>query len=199
MAERQVAQEKDRGMTRFIMPGTEDLENRELIVVRSLAEARGDWIGFDYVVTIEDDHFDNGLRISSSAIQQIVFQFDDTDRIGGNGRAPTIDQVRKIIEIGRMARGKRLLVHCHQGQSRSAAAALAILCDRLGPGHEEEAVRQLVVARPSAVCNRLVLRHADVLLRRTGLISRAWDDYERGNDRAAGIRLLRDLAHDQKI
>lgn len=36
--------------------------------------------------------------------------------------------------------GKRLVIHCTAGRSRSTAAAFIVLCDQLGPGHEENAL-----------------------------------------------------------
>ncbi|TLX16279.1 dual specificity protein phosphatase family protein [Rhizobium sp. MHM7A] len=166
----------------------------EFIAVKSLKAARDGWIGFDGVITIEDANFADGLRIQSEKTRQMVFQFDDTDRIGGQAFAPELAQIRRILEIGRHYRGKRLLVHCFQGQSRSAGAALAILADRLGVGREKEAVDQLLQICPLAVCNRVVLQHADTLLSRNGAIMSAWQAYENTNDKAAGVRLLRGLA-----
>ena len=166
----------------------------ELIAVKSLKAAREGWVGFDGVITIEDVKFQDGLRIQSERTRQAVFQFDDTDRIGGRATAPGVAQIKSILEIGRQYRGKRLLVHCLQGQSRSAGAALAILADRLGAGLEKQAVEQLLQICPVAVCNRVVLEHADNLLGRNGAISAAWQAYEDTNDKAAGVRLLRGLA-----
>lgn len=166
----------------------------ELIAVKSLKAAREGWIGFDGVITIEDVNFVEGLRINSERTRQMVFQFDDTDRIGGSARAPGLEQIHRILQFARRYRGKRLLVHCLQGQSRSAGAALSILADRLGAGREKEAVDQLLQICPMAVCNRVVLQHADTLLGRDGAIMSAWQACEDANDKAAGVRLLRGLA-----
>lgn len=166
----------------------------EFIAVKSLKAAREGWIGFDGVITIEDANFADGLRIQSEKTRQMVFQFDDTDRIGGHAIAPQLDQVCRMLAIGRHYRGKRLLVHCFQGQSRSASVALAIIADRLGVGREKEAVDQLLRICPLAVCNRIVLQHADEMLVRDGAIMSAWQAYEDTNDKAAGVRLLRGLA-----
>jgi predicted protein tyrosine phosphatase len=166
----------------------------EFVAVKSLKAAREGWVGFDGVITIEDANFGEGLRIQSEKTRQMVFQFDDTDRIGGEAFAPQMDQVCRMLEIARRYRGKRLLVHCLQGQSRSAGVALAILADRLGVGREKEAVDQLLQICPLAVCNRVVLQHADAILVRDGAIMSAWQAYEDTNDKAAGVRLLRGLA-----
>lgn len=180
----------DCGNIMLIIPG----KNDGLLAVKSLKDARTGWIGFDGVITIEDAKFPDGFRVPPSGPKQVVFQFDDTDRIGGKAQAPTVDQVRAIITYARTFLSKRLLVHCLQGQSRSAAAALAILADRLGSGKEEQAVQALIAICPLAVCNRVVLNYADQLLQRNGALTRAWQDYEDKNDKAAGVRLLRSLA-----
>lgn len=170
-----------------------------MISVKSLAEARQEWHGFDGVLTIEDVGFEDGLRVGNDQLRQIVFQFDDTDHVGGPAVAPEIEQIRQAIEYGRHFEGKNLLINCHQGQCRSAAVALAIIADRLGVGREEDAVARLIEIRPSSVCNLVVLEHADTLLERRGVLRDAWMAYEDTNRKAAGIRLLRSLAHQQNI
>ncbi len=181
----------------ILIGASENSSFSELVAVKSLAEARRDWLGFDMVVTIEDSTFTDGLRISNSKVPQAVFRFDDLDRIGGSGVAPTENDVALMIGIGRQARGKKLLVHCHQGQSRSAAVALSIIADRLGRGREREAVEKLMEIRPSSVCNLMILALADKFLKRDGALLKAWNDFESSNDKASGIRLLRGLAEQQ--
>jgi predicted protein tyrosine phosphatase len=44
----------------------------------------------------------------------------------------------------------RLLLHCHHGTSRSAAAAYLALCLAYGPGREEEALREVRRVRVTA-------------------------------------------------
>jgi predicted protein tyrosine phosphatase len=60
------------------------------------------------------------------------------------------------------------LVHCWAGISRSTAAAYIVLCDLHGPGHEDVIARGLRFHAPHAQPNRLMIRHADVLLGREG-------------------------------
>lgn len=60
------------------------------------------------------------------------------------------------------------LVHCWAGISRSTAAAYIVLCDLHGPGHELYIARALRFRAPHAQPNRLMIRHADQLLRREG-------------------------------
>lgn len=165
------------------------------IAVKSLAEARREWSAFDHVITIEDADFSEGLRVTRSArTTQTILQFDDTDLTAGRGKAATRDQVRFLLMKGREHRASKLLVHCHQGQSRSAAVALGIIADRLGKGREREAVAALLAIRPTSVCNTLVLRHADDLLGRGGELIKEWKAHLAKDDRAAGVMLLRGLA-----
>jgi len=51
-----------------------------------------------------------------------------------------MEDVEGIIQFGRRAGDEKILIHCFAGQSRSTAAAILILADRLGPGREEEAL-----------------------------------------------------------
>ena len=59
-----------------------------------------------------------------------------------------------------------ILVHCWAGISRSTAAAYIVLCDLHGPGHEQAIARALRARAPHAQPNRLMIRHADALLKR---------------------------------
>jgi predicted protein tyrosine phosphatase len=177
---------------------TTDIQPEGFLSVKSLKEARSEWGGYDCVVTIEDADFEDGLRVPASfRTRHHVFRFDDTDLPTGHGRAPSMADVKAILMIGRDNRGKKLLVHCLQGQSRSAGAALGIIADRLGPGREAEAVSILMRIRPTAVCNALVVEHVDTLLQRGGAIRDAWNSQLATNDKAQGVMLLRRLAESQ--
>jgi predicted protein tyrosine phosphatase len=175
----------------LIVPGN---AKEGFIVVKSLADARRDWAGFDHVITIEDQNYEDGLRVRSEKTTQTVMQFDDTDLTQGRGKAATKEEVRYLLMKGREYTTSKLLVHCHQGQSRSAAIALGIIADRLGKGREAEAVTSVLSIRPTAVCNSLVLRHADGLLGRDGALVKEWEAHLAKDDRAAGVMLLRELA-----
>lgn len=174
----------------LIVPGN---AKEGFIAVKSLADARRDWAGFDHVITIEDANYEDGLRVHSGKTTQTVVQFDDTDLTQGRGKAATKEEVRYLLMKGREYTTSKLLVHCHQGQSRSAAIALGIIADRLGKGRETDAVASLLAIRPTAVCNSLVLGHADSLLGRDGELVKAWKAHLDSDDKAAGVMLLRAL------
>ena len=61
-----------------------------------------------------------------------------------------------------------LLIHCWAGISRSMASAYAVLCDRLGPGHEIEIALAIRRRAGHANPNQLLVRHADAALGRDG-------------------------------
>jgi predicted protein tyrosine phosphatase len=174
----------------LILPGT---ATEGFIAVKSLADARRDWSGFDHVITLEDAGYDEGLRVPPGKTSQTVIQFDDTDLTEGRGKAATKEEVKFLLMMGRKHETSKLLVHCHQGQSRSAAVALGIIADRLGRGAEQRAVSALLAIRPTAVCNSLILSHADTLLCRTGELVKAWKAHLDSDDKAAGVMLLRAL------
>jgi predicted protein tyrosine phosphatase len=83
--------------------------------------------------------------------------------------APDSSHVADIIAFGKSwDRTAPFLVHCWAGISRSTAAAYILLCDLHGPGHEEQIARSLRFHAPHAQPNRLLVRHADLLLGRGG-------------------------------
>ena len=83
--------------------------------------------------------------------------------------APDSGHIADLIAFGKTwDRTDPFLVHCWAGISRSTAAAYIVLCDLHGPGHEERIARALRFHAPHAQPNRLMIRHADLLLGRGG-------------------------------
>ena len=160
------------------------------LAVRSLAEARLEHDAYDGVITLEDPDFEGGLRVPADR-RQLVHICEDSDFEDGVMTVPTPGMLSQSLEWSRQFEGLSLLVHCHEGKSRSTSTALAILAMRMGPGREEEAVLDLLAMRPAAVCNLLILKHADDLLKRDGALIAAWMRYEDSSDRVSGIRLFR--------
>lgn len=87
---------------------------------------------------------------------------------------PGIEHVSELIAFVQAWDQKSpLLVHCWAGISRSTAAAFIALC-ALNEGHPEDELARLVRACGShAHPNRLMVRHADSLLKREGRMSAA--------------------------
>lgn len=61
---------------------------------------------------------------------------------------------------------------------RSAAIALAILVDRMGPGCERAALDELLAIRPTATPNLVVVKIADEILERQGGLVTAVAEWE---------------------
>ena len=93
-------------------------------------------------------------------------------------RGPTFDDVDAVIDFGRRVApraGSRIVLHCEQGRSRSSAAALALLADAFGPGHENEAVATLMRSDLDGMMhpNPRFVRMADAALLRAGRLESA--------------------------
>ena len=126
----------------------------------------------------------------------LLVRCEDLDEETSGFLTPKPSQVERIIEFGRQYRDGAMLTQCNAGISRSTAAALAILADRLGAGHEAEAIKCLLELVPDAVPNLLIVRHADQLLERHGALEQAvrewdaprtWNQWRREANRIAVI------------
>jgi predicted protein tyrosine phosphatase len=73
-----------------------------------------------------------------------------------------------------------MLIHCWAGVSRSTAAAFTLLCDRAGPGAEQDIAWLLRERAPHAQPNRLLVRLADEAMGRNGAMVRAIDSLGSG-------------------
>lgn len=110
------------------------------------------------------------------ALPGLRLTFDDVERenVMAPGAAtactpPTLEDVARALRFAanfyRPKSGKRLLVHCFAGRSRSTAIAFAILCQHLGPGRADEAMVELCRAcEKSPLPNMLIARYADQIL-----------------------------------
>jgi predicted protein tyrosine phosphatase len=117
--------------------------------------------------------------------------FDDVDEPFEGYVAPDASQVREAPAFARQHAARRLLVHCHSGQCRSAAVALGIIAERLGVGREDEAAATLLRIRAIAAPNLVVLDLIDAELGRNGALRRAWMAHESGNEKLERLRFLR--------
>lgn len=150
--------------------------NIDLVTVMSREAAAGAWDQFDGVLTIEDSSEASGFRIPVwGGVEQLVMKFDDTVSDLHGRRPPDATQVEEALVFGRKIDGRKLLVHCEMGVSRSAGIALAVLAERYGPGREDEAVAHLLRIRPVASCNPRIVAFADALLDRKGELEKAWE------------------------
>jgi predicted protein tyrosine phosphatase len=119
-----------------------------------------------FVPTPQTIHPDRHLRL---CVHDIVEPADGSV-------APETSHVADLIAFGKTwDRTAPLLVHCWAGISRSTAAAYILLCDLHGPGQEERIANGLRFHAPHAQPNRLLIRHADLLLGRGGRMIAAVD------------------------
>lgn len=164
------------------------------LAVASLTQARRHRRQFDAVITLQDPGlgpFDR-LRLAACPTQpHLVLAFEDVDDDSLGLQVATRDQVTRALAFARDHRAESLLVHCLHGVGRSAAVALAILADRCGRGSEARALDKLLSMRPEATPNRVVVRLADVLLERDGLLIAAVDRSEAGDPHVQAVRAIR--------
>lgn len=94
-------------------------------------------------------------------------------------------EVMKAILVAASPPGATL-IHCHAGISRSTAAAYALACQHLGPGHEHDLAATLRALSPAATPNPLMIALADDLLEREGRMVSAIQAIGRGADACEG-------------
>lgn len=82
-------------------------------------------------IVILDSGLSHTAFVAAHARKHIYLQFDDVDADGRGKRIPTLDDVRAACEFA--PDSENLMVCCRAGQSRSAAIAFVIGCQRLGP------------------------------------------------------------------
>jgi predicted protein tyrosine phosphatase len=79
-----------------------------------------------------------------------------------------------------------ILIHCWAGISRSTAAAFTALCMLRRDMPEERIAKELRRASPSATPNRLLVSHADAVLKREGRMVAAVEAIGRGAEAFEG-------------
>lgn len=162
--------------------------------VGTLSQAKKHKRKFDAVLTLEDPNCRPGDRLRFTSKPQpphLVLTFEDTDSEEFGYATATQEQVQQALAFARTHAEGALLVHCFHGVGRSAAVALAILADRLGPGKEAVAVEELFTLRPPATPNLVVVAHADNLLCRHGALTSALAAFEAAMPSKLKARALR--------
>ena len=150
-----------------------------VLAVGGFAQANRHKRRWDAILTCEDPRERHTLRVNDRP--QLVLAFEDCDDASFGYAVATPSQTDQALTFMRANRQGSLLVHCMHGVGRSAALALMDLADRLGPGHEDEAVSRLLSLRPEATPNLVVLEHADELLGTGSNLRRALLDRENCN------------------
>ena len=168
------------------------------VVVGSLSQARKHKRRFDAVITLEDPACRpaNRLRFTRRpSPAHLILAFEDVDDDTLGVRVATREQVAETVAFARAHKAGSLRVHCFHGVGRSAAVALAIMADRLGPGAEREALEQLLAVRPQSTPNAVVVKLADEVLARNGQLieaMKAWEAETPGlqEKRAARLKMV---------
>ena len=175
-----------------------------MLTVASLQDAEMIWPDFEAIISIEDasrpeeEHrafafpASHALAIEGRLPEHLRLVFDDIDAAYQGYVPPEEHHVREAIEFARRHAGRKLLIHCHAGQCRSAAVALGVIADRMGPGLETEAVRKLLEIRPIAAPNLIALALVDDVLGRGGRLRAAWMAHEESDEELLRLRFLRD-------
>lgn len=110
--------------------------------------------------------------------QRTVLRFHDIVEPMAGMVMPNREHVERILAFGRsLADGTpdagHLLVHCHMGISRSAAAMTMILAQASADEPETAVVDRVAASRAQAWPNLVMIEHADDLLGRSGRLRAA--------------------------
>lgn len=104
--------------------------------------------------------------------------FDDVLEGTTESGAPSSEHVRDILSFGSSLTAKdSLLVQCLAGISRSSASAYSIACQLAGAGHEQEILERLVRKHPGIRPNPRIVRMADEILERNGVMLSALESH----------------------
>jgi hypothetical protein len=82
-------------------------------------------------IVILDSGLSHTAFVAEHARRHIYLRFDDVDADVHGKRVATLDDIRAATEFA--SHSENLMVCCRAGQSRSAAIAFLIGCQRLGP------------------------------------------------------------------
>jgi predicted protein tyrosine phosphatase len=100
---------------------------------------------------------------------KLLFSFFEDTSDPAYPDAPRFQDVKRILDFTKKLPLKaKVLVHCRAGVSRSTATAYAILCQHTAPGLEMENLLHIETLRDLVMPNRLIIQHADKILKRNG-------------------------------
>jgi predicted protein tyrosine phosphatase len=100
---------------------------------------------------------------------KLLFSFFEDTSDPSYPDAPRFQDVERILDFTKKLPQKaKVLVHCRAGVSRSTATAYAILCQHTAPGLEMENLLHIETLRDLVMPNRLIIQHADKILKRDG-------------------------------
>ena len=168
------------------------------ITVMSRNRAKRHKRKFDAVLTIEcaDQPLMQQLRFhNDNPPDHTILKFDDIHIHNEIVPGPLPEHALQIVNFGRKHKDSNLLIHCNAGQSRSTAAGIIIITDRLGDGSEIEAIKTMDEMVEFSVPNLQLIKYADEILNRNGSLVKALTEYENGKN--CDFRLKSDDVHIQ--
>ncbi len=143
--------------------------------------------GVSHVLTILDPGWPDPEHFARfRPHRRTVWRFHDIVHPHEGQTHPTEAHAQAILDYGVALRDEavaHLLIHCHQGLSRSTATAI-ILMTQAKPGGEAEAFEHLRAIRPFSWPNSRMIAMADSLLGRGGTLLEAMRDHHRRMARA---------------
>lgn len=139
---------------------------------------------FNLLTLLSPDHGGEEHR-ALACERHLELPFHDITETRPGLVAPDRVLMQSILDFGREAHDRTMLIHCWAGISRSSAAAYAITCDR-NPGFERDIAEELRRRAPSVTPNRLMVSLADDLLGRGGRMAEAINRIGRGADAFEG-------------
>lgn len=134
--------------------------------------------GFEVTGFGSDKRPSNFLRVAVPKIRLEFVDTSDPKEVGG----PTKEVVERLVNFAKRLKPDmpgRVLVHCFAGHSRSTAAAFIAQCVVLGPGKEENAMKQALLGctEKNVHPNRLMIELADKLLERNGAMLHTYFEF----------------------
>ncbi len=130
------------------------------IEICSLAEVGSRGADFSMIISCLDPQASEPECLSKlDRRKREILRFDDLIDHADGKQAPSLENISQLIQVGR-SEHEKLLIHCHQGISRSTAGAMIILASRY-PDRVEELSDFVLNSRSCPWPNSLMLELAD--------------------------------------
>ena len=128
---------------------------------------------FTKIISINDAHleeeggYERRIKAYFPNARAVFSYFDDVDHPTENG--PQEDEINRLLDFSQQfTMVDKILIHCRAGVSRSTALAYAVVCQHTAPGMEMENLQHIETLRDLVIPNRLIIHHADKILKRAG-------------------------------
>ena len=143
--------------------------------------------GARYVLTVMGNVDKAERPPQVSELNHLKVAMDDITEAAEGFVTPSAAHVAQVLDfVRRWSRDAPMVIHCYAGISRSTASAFAAAC-LINPHRDETAIaRQIRLASPTALPNRLIVSLADAALGRNGRMIKALDVMGPGDMTVAG-------------